>query len=86
MDVFAVDGFLDDFPDAEAGVAGGVEALGLDVQSALLLPPLLDFGQLRGRMRTVAFLSCSETLTMWPKVGITLMLMLLREGRPTRPR
>lgn len=77
MDVLAVDWLLDDFPDAEGGVSGGVEILGLHVQCPLGLSPLINLVKLHYPTLTTLFLSPSATLTMCPKEGMTLMLMLL---------
>ena len=77
VDVFVGNGFLDDFLDAEGGVARGVEVLGRVVESAFPGPPAFEFANLNRWLSTILFLSCSATLTMWPKEGTTLMLMEL---------
>ena len=81
VDVLAVDGLLNHLSHTERGVSRGIEILGLVVKGTLLLSPLLHLSQLTHRGSTFAFLSCSLTLTMWPKVGMTLMLILLNRRR-----
>ena len=85
VDVFLVDGLFDDFADGEGGVAGGVEVLGHGVEGSVFGAPVLDGSELDGERVTVVFLSESATLTMCPKVGTTLMLMLLRQPTATHP-
>ena len=46
MDVLAVDGLLDNLADAEGGIPGRVKILGLDVERALGLAPLIDLMKL----------------------------------------
>ncbi len=72
------DGFLHDFLHGEGSVSGRVEVSGHGVQGALFSTPLLDVAYLRNQKQTVESLSCSATLTMRPKEGMTVMLMLLR--------
>ena len=76
MDVFLVDGVFDDFPGAEGDVSGGVEIGGSVVDGSLSCSPLFNFGDLGYEVCTLLVLSCSETLTILPKEGITLMLIL----------
>lgn len=49
------------------------------MQSSLFVFPGLYFQQLDDFKVTCLCLSTSETLTMWPNEGMTLMLMLLSE-------
>jgi hypothetical protein len=86
VDVFRADWLLHDLADTEGRVPGGIEVLGPDVEGALLLSPLFDLAELHRGGVTSLFLSPSATLTMWPKDGTTLMLMLLPKGMVTRPR
>jgi len=86
MDLLVGDGFLNDFLDAEGGVAGGVEVAGLRVECTLSAPPIFELVDLNERMRTMFLRSLSPTLTMCPKEGTTLILMLLREEGVTRLR
>jgi hypothetical protein len=80
MDMLAVDGFFDDFPNAEGGISGGIKIFGLDMKCSLSLSPLINLVELDNSMPTTLFLSPSPTLTICPKEGTTLMLMLLRIG------
>jgi hypothetical protein len=86
VDVFVGDGFFDDLLDAEGGVAGGVEILGRVVQGSFSASPGLNFAELHEEMRTIWRLSPSLTLTICPKEGMTLMLILLSEPTLTRLR
>jgi hypothetical protein len=49
------------------------------MQGSFLGPPSFNFINLYDQILTNLFLSVSETFTMWPKEGMTLMLMLLNE-------
>jgi hypothetical protein len=84
--MFGGDGFLDDFLDAEGGIARGVEIGGPVMQGTLLSLPLVNLVNLSIIRRTTLFRSTSEMFTICPKEGITLMLMLLNDLTGTRPR
>ena len=84
MDVLLIDGLLHDFPHAEGGVPAGIEILGGDMERALLPSPGLHILNLNKQDDTTLFFSVSATLTMCPKEGTTLMLILLRERSVTR--
>lgn len=80
MDVLVVDWLFDDFPGAERNISAGIEISGSLVQGSVDSLPSFDFAQLDRikKVDTIEFLSCSPTLTILPKEGITLMLMLLK--------
>jgi hypothetical protein len=80
VDMLAVDGLLNDLPDAEGCVSGGIKVFGADVEGSLVLSPLIDLSELHRKRLTRVFLSFSATLTMCPKEGTTLMLMLLHRA------
>ncbi len=84
MDMLLDDGLLNCFADAKGGIAGGVEVLGGSVQHSLLASPCVHFLQLNEQTLTSLALSPSVTLTMCPKEGMTLILMLLNGMRCTR--
>ena len=84
MDLFMSDGFLDNLLDAEGGIARGVEVSGLWVESTLSVSPVFELMDLNELGSTMFLLSLSPTLTMCPKEGTTLILMLLHEKRVTR--
>lgn len=77
MDVFAGDRLFYDFLHAKRGISGGIKVPGSLVQSSFLLSPLVHLVNLLELGVTTLFLSTSETLTIWPKEGMTLMFMLL---------
>ncbi len=86
MDLLGIDRFLDDLPDAEGSISGGIEILGGDVKSTLFRSPGVDFLELYLGIHTCLCLSTSLMLTICPNEGITLILMLLSHARFTRPR
>lgn len=86
MDLLGIDRFLDDLPDAEGSISGGIEILGGDVKSTLFRSPGLNFLELYLEIHTCLCLSTSLMLTICPKEGMTLMLMLLSRTIFTRPR
>jgi hypothetical protein len=79
--MLAVDRLLDDLSNAEGGVSGGIKVFRSDMEGALGLSPLIDLAELHREGLTSVFLSFSATLTMCPKEGMTLMLMLLHRMR-----
>ena len=85
IDVLMGNWVLDDFLDAEGSIAGGVKVPGPTVEGSLLSSPLVDFVDLNSTVHTTLFLSTSLMLTICPKEGTTLMLMLLNERGGTRP-
>ena len=82
--MFLVDWFLNNLLHWEWGIAGRVKVLRHGVQSSIPGPPVVDGVELSHINLTVEFLSWSVTLTMCPKVGTTLMLMLLNHVSCTR--
>lgn len=86
MNVLLIDGFLHSFPDTEGSIPAGIEILRSDMKRTLPAPPSLDILNLNNKDRTTLFFSCSATLTMCPKEGTTLMLILLHEWTVTRLR
>jgi len=77
-------GLLNSLLDTERSISGGVKVSGTLMKGSSSGSPGLDIRNLHEKMRTICLLSFSLTLTMCPKEGITLMLMLLSEGRVTR--
>lgn len=84
MDVLLDDRLFNCFADAKGSIAGGVEILGRGVQHSLLAFPCIDLLELNEPPLTSLVLSTSETLTMCPKEGMTLILILLNEMKGTR--
>jgi len=84
VDVLAGHGLLHHFLHTEGHVSGGVEVFGAGVEGALGVLPLLDLIDLGSAAVTSLFLSGSATLTICPKEGMTVMLMLLRGQLFTR--
>ena len=86
MDVLLVDCFFNDFPGAEGDVSGGVEVSGFLLEGAESGSGGFDLSELNIMERvTLAFFSLSTTLTILPKEGMTLILMLLKiSGEITR--
>lgn len=78
------DRFFDNFAHAEGGIARRVEISGRGMQSSFSTLPGLNFMQLNKKRLTCLCLSTSEMLMMWPKEGITLILMLLSQLTVTR--
>ena len=79
MDVLLVDCFFNDFPGAEGDVSGGVEVSGFLLEGAESGSGGFDLSELNIMERvTLAFFSLSTTLTILPKEGMTLILMLLK--------
>ncbi len=64
MDMFSGDRLLDYLPDAEGGIARGVEVAGRGVECTLFGAPGLDFLNLHGSKVTWRCLSTSEMLMM----------------------
>jgi len=77
-------GFFNNFLHTEGSVARGVEVSWLGVESTLSASPVFELIGLNDSMGTMFLLSLSPTLTMWPKEGTTLILMLLHEKKVTR--
>ena len=84
VDMFLNHGFLDSLSDTERGISRRVKISGAGMQDSLLSSPTLNLIKLCCGILTSLFLSGSEMLTMWPKEGTTLMLMLLHERTCTR--
>ena len=79
VDVLLVDGLLDDFPGAEGDVSDGVEIGGLWLEGSESGSGGLNLSQLPIiKINTLTSFYCSTTLTILPKDGMTLMLMLLK--------
>lgn len=84
IDMLLGDGFLDNFFHWERSISGRIEVRWSGVKGSFSGSPLFNFSELNLIEVTLAFFSDSATLTMCPKEGMTLMLMLLSKGRVTR--
>jgi len=76
VNMFFIDWFFDDFTNTKGSISRRIKIFGLIVKSSLFLFPLINVVELNKEECTTLFFSVSLTLTMCPKEGITLMLML----------
>jgi hypothetical protein len=83
VDVLCCNRFFNNFFHWEGSISGWVEVSGPWVEGSLSGSPVFNFSNLNKIWLTLLFLSDSLTLTICPKEGTTLMLMLLHETRIT---
>ena len=78
------DGLFNDFFNAEGSISGRIEVSGAVVEGSSSASPVFNIADLSDGRVTILFLSPYPTLTMCPKEGTTLILMLLTRITVTR--